>query len=155
MISREAIIERVQEIASPILDSMGLELIEVVYSGSGRRGLLRVFIDKEGGVTLEDCERVSEFLSRALDVADPIPISYTLEVSSPGLDRPLKRQHDFVRSVGKLVKIKTTEPIDHQWSIVGRLLNVGEAGVQLIVGAERILEIPFEKISAARLEVEF
>ncbi len=153
--SRETIVQRVTELARPILDSMGLELVEVVYSGGGQRGLLRVFIDKREGVTLEDCARVSEYLGHALDVEDPIPVSYTLEVSSPGLDRPLKSREDFVRSLGKLVKVKTLEPIDRNRSFVGRLSAIEETGIQMALTNGRLVLIPFDKIASARLEVEF
>lgn len=153
--SRETIVQRVTEIARPILDSMGLELVEVVYSSGGRKGLLRVFIDKKEGVTLEDCTRVSEYLGHALDVEDPIPVSYTLEVSSPGLDRPFKSREDFVRSLGKLVKVKTLEPIDRDRSFVGRLSAIEETGIQMTLTNGRRVLIPFDKIASARLEVEF
>ncbi len=153
--SREAIIQRVTEIARPILDSLGLELVEVGYSSGGRKGLLRVFIDKSEGVTLEDCEKVSQYLGHALDVEDPIPNSYTLEVSSPGLDRPLKRREDFTRSVGKLVRIKTLRPIEHDHTFIGRLTAVGESSIEIVMDNGKVLAIPFEEIAAARLEVEF
>jgi len=152
---RETIVQRVTEITRPILDSMGLELVEVVYSSGGQKGLLRVFIDKKEGVTLEDCTRVSEYLSHALDVEDPIPVSYTLEVSSPGLDRPLKRREDFVRSLGKLVKVKTLEPIDKDRSLIGRLSAIEETGIRMLLTNGRLVLIPFDKIASARLEVEF
>ena len=155
MSTREAIIERVREIAQPILDSLGLELVEVVYSSGGRKGLLRVFIDKSGGVTLEDCEKASQYLGHALDVEDTIPISYTLEVSSPGLDRPLKRREDFLRSVGKLVRVRTHEPIDRDRHFIGRLTATGESSIEMILESGKVLVIPFEEIAAARLEVEF
>ena len=152
---RDKIIQRVKEIAQPILNSLGLELVDVAYSSGGQKGLLRVYIDKGSGVTLEDCEKVSQYLGHALDVEDPIPISYTLEVSSPGLDRPLKRPEDFLRSVGKLVRIRTHEPIDQDRNFMGRLSTAGESGIELILENGKILIIPFEKIAAARLEIEF
>ena len=151
MMSREAIIQRVTEIARPILDSLGLELVEVGYSSGGRKGLLRVFIDKNDGVTLEDCEKVSQYLGHALDVEDPILVSYTLEVSSPGLDRPLKRREDFVRSVGKLVRVKTLQPIDRDHTFVGRLTAAGESSIEIVMDNGKVLAIPFEEIAAARL----
>ena len=153
--SREVIIERIREIAQPILDSLGLELVEVEFSRGHGKGMLRLFIDKQGGVTLEDCEKVSQFLGHALDVQDPIPISYTLEVSSPGLDRPLKRPEDFTRHIGKLVKIKTLQPIDHDQSFIGRLAAAGGSSIEIIMENGKGLVIPFEKIAAARLEIEF
>src|SRR3972149_7688916 len=153
--SRDAIIERIKEIAQPILDSLGLELVEVVYSQGRGKGILRVFIDKREGVTLEDCEKVSQYLGHALDVQDPIPISYTLEVSSPGLDRPLKLREDFMRHVGKLVRIKTFQPIDHDHTFIGRLAAAGEASIEIVMTNGKALVIPFEKIAAARLARKF
>jgi ribosome maturation factor RimP len=155
MISREAIIQRVIEIARPILDSLMLELVDVSYSSGGRKGLLRVFIDKSEGVTLEDCEKVSQYLGPALDVEDPIPHAYTLEVSSPGLDRPLKRREDFTRSIGKRVRVKTLKPIEYNHTLIGRLTAAGEAGIEIVMDNGKVVAIPFEEISAARLEVEF
>jgi ribosome maturation factor RimP len=155
MISRETIIQRVTEIAQPILNSLGLELVEVGYSSGGRKGLLRVFIDKSEGVTLDDCEKVSQYLGHALDVEDPIPNPYTLEVSSPGLDRPLKRREDFTRNVGKLVRIKTLKPIHYDHTFIGRLTDVGESDIQITMTNGKVLAIPFQEIAAARLEVEF
>jgi ribosome maturation factor RimP len=153
--SREAIIQRVTEIAKPILDSLGLELVEVGYFSGGRKGLLRIFIDKSEGVTLEDCERVSQYLGHALDVEDPIAISYTMEVSSPGLDRPLKRREDFVRSVGKLVRVRTLQPIDRDHTFVGRLTATGDSSIEIVMTNGKALLIPFEEIATARLEIEF
>jgi ribosome maturation factor RimP len=155
MLSREAIIQRVNEIAKPILDSMGIELVEVVYAGGGRGGLLRVFIDKPEGVSLNDCEKVSHFLGHALDVEDPISVSYTLEVSSPGLDRPLKRKEDYRRSIGKLVRVKTLQPIGGEYRFIGRLAGAGESQIEVVLPDGRAVTIPFEGISSARLEVEF
>jgi ribosome maturation factor RimP len=155
MIFREEIIQRVAEIARPILDSLGLELVEVGYSSGGQKGLLRVFIDKGEGVTLEDCEKVSQYLGHALDVEDPIPNAYTLEVSSPGLDRPLKRPEDFARSVGKLVRIKTLRPIEFDYTFIGRLTAVGESSIEIMMDNGKVLMIPYGEIAAARLEVEF
>ncbi len=152
---RETIIQRVTEIAKPILDSLGLELVEVGYSSGGRKGLLRVFIDRGEGVTLGDCEKVSQYLGHALDVEDPIPNSYTLEVSSPGLDRPLKRREDFARSVGKLVRIRTLQPIDHDHTFIGRLTAAGESSIEIMMENGKVRVVPFGEIAAARLEVEF
>ena len=96
----EALNLRVQEIAAPILESHGLELVEAVCVGQGPRTIIRVFIDKPGGVTLTDCEQAHRSLSPALDVIDPFPHAYTLEVSSPGLDRPLRCPQDYRRLIG-------------------------------------------------------
>lgn len=152
---RTAVIDNIKNVAEPILKSLGLELVDIEYAGSHRGGGLRIFIDKPEGVTLDDCEKVSRYLGQALDVEDPIPHRYTLEVSSPGLDRPLKRKEDFIRFLGKKIKLKTFLPIDNQKVFVGRLADFKEdkAFLRMEQGGER--QIPFEQIAQARLEVEF
>lgn len=152
---RVILIDKIRDVAEPILRSLGLELFDIEYSGSQRGGALRIFIDKKEGVTLDDCEKVSRYLGQALDLEDPIPHRYTFEVSSPGLDRPLKRKDDFLRFLGKRAKIKTLSPIDNQKVFVGRLIDFKEDQVSLRLdhGVER--QIPFDQIAQARLEVEF
>ncbi|WP_447974891.1 ribosome maturation factor RimP [Nitrospira sp. Kam-Ns4a] len=150
--------ERVQAIAAPIVRALNLELVAVECTGQGARTLLRVFIDKPGGVSLSDCEQVHLSLGHALDVEDPVPHAYTLEVSSPGLDRPLKRPADYRRALGKRVNLKLRQPCEGQWRLVGMLQDVGERGVILVVGRPdegRPVLLEWEAIAEARLEVEF
>ncbi|MGE5710700.1 MAG: ribosome maturation factor RimP [Nitrospira sp.] len=127
------VIDRINEAVSPILWTLGLELVDVMCVGQGPRSVVRVFIDKPGGVTLEDCERAHKALGPALDVADPFPHAYTLEVSSPGLDRPFKRIQDYQRAVGKRVSLKLREPLAGQWRLVGTLTEVADHTVTLAV----------------------
>ena len=115
---------------------------------------MRIFIDKTGGVTLEDCERFSRAVSAALDVEDPIRSPYVLEVSSPGLDRPLKRLRDFQASIGKLARIITKESIDRQNFFVGRITEVRGDIIILLMKDDSLKEIPFVQVSKARLEIE-
>jgi ribosome maturation factor RimP len=112
---------------------LGLELADVVCVGQGSRSVVRVFIDKPEGVTLDDCERAHKALGPALDVADPFPHAYTLEVSSPGLDRPFKRIQDYRRAIGKRVTLKLREPLAGQWRLVGTLTDVTDDSVTLDV----------------------
>jgi ribosome maturation factor RimP len=112
---------------------LGLELADVVCVGQGPRSVVRVFIDKPEGVTLDDCERAHKALGPALDVADPFPHAYTLEVSSPGLDRPFKRIQDYHRAVGKRVTLKLREPLAGHWRLMGTLAGVTDGGVTLEV----------------------
>lgn len=119
--------------------------------------MLRVYIDKPGGVSLSDCEQVHLSLGHALDVEDPVPHSYTLEVSSPGLDRPLKRREDYLKSLGKQVCLKLKHPYRGQWRLVGRLVDAKDLGVTLAPARPRAgeaIEIGWEAIAEARLEVE-
>ncbi len=153
-----AVVDRLQEVIAPILWSLGLDLVEVVCVGQGPRSVVRVLIDKPGGVTITDCEQAHKALGPALDVADPFPHTYTLEVSSPGLDRPFKRLQDYQRAVGKLVNIKLRQPLDGQWRVVGELAHVDERSVTLTVPAEkaepRTLKLELPMIAEARLVVK-
>lgn len=145
------VVEQVEKIATPLLDSMGLELVEVEYKKEGPNWFLRIYIDgKEKPVDLDDCTKASEKLSLALDEQDPIAGNYYLEVSSPGAERPLKKESDYKRAVGKTVHITTYEPIGGQRSFEGILEN---ATSELLVVNQ--ISIPREKIAKARLSVGF
>ncbi len=148
--------ENVRQLLDPILESMGLSLWDLEFHKQGPQWLLRIFIDREsGGVTLSDCETVSRDLSAVLDVEDIIPHAYTLEVSSPGLDRTLSKPEHFVRFTGSMVRIKTYQPIDGQKVFRGRLLGFVEGTVRVELETEKIIEIPMTGITKASLEVEF
>jgi ribosome maturation factor RimP len=145
--------QRVLKLAGQIADEQGLEVFDIELLGRGKL-LLRVFIDKKGGVTLDDCERFSKNLGAILDVEDLFPGPYTLEISSPGLNRPLKGIKDFEKNIGKLIRIVTAEKIENQSFFIGRIIKVDSDFVYLSVNKREIC-ISFEKISKARLEVEF
>jgi len=134
----QPVADRLHEIISPILWTLGLELVDVVCAGQGPRSVVRVLIDKSDGVSIADCEQAHKVLGPALDVADPFPHAYTLEVSSPGLDRPFKRSQDYKRAIGKEVTFKLRQPLEGQWRITGRLMQVDEQAVVLTVAAMRI-----------------
>jgi len=148
----ENIKKEILTLASQVADEQGIEVVDVELFGKGKL-LLRVVIDREGGVTLGDCESFSRSLEAILDVENPVPGSYTLEVSSPGLDRPLKEIKDFEKSTGKLARIITTEKIENQNFFIGRIIEVSKGLIRILVH-EREITIPFEKIAKARLEVE-
>ncbi|MCP9455252.1 MAG: ribosome maturation factor RimP [Nitrospira sp.] len=145
----QTVVERVEEVASPILWALGLELVEVVWIGQGPRSTVRIVIDKPAGVTIADCERAHRALSPALDVADVVTHAYTLEVSSPGLDRPFKRLEDYQRAMGKEVSLKLRHPLDGRWRLVGLLEEVGEREICVAVADSR--EGVAEKLSKRRL----
>jgi len=152
------VVDRISEVVSPILWALGVELVDVVCVGQGPRSIVRVYIDKPGGITVEDCGRAHLAISPALDVADPFPHAYTLEVSSPGLDRVFKRIQDYRRAVGKQVSVKLRQPIDGQWRVVGRLTEVNEQGVTVVVSdprPERTVILEFDSIAEARRVVTF
>ena len=134
----------------PAVERLGFELVELEY-GSGRaHALVRVFIDREGGVTVDDCTRVSRELSALLDVEDPIPTGYTLEVSSPGFDRVLRTQAHFGRFVGARVFVELKEPRAGRRRYTGMLLTVDDAGIALEVDREHVA-VAFNEIGKARL----
>lgn len=154
----QSVVDRVQEVILPILWALGLELVEVVCVGQGPRSVVRVLIDKPGGVTVTDCEQAHKALGPALDVADPFPHAYTLEVSSPGLDRPFKRLQDYQRAIGKEVSLKLRQPLNGQWRVIGRLVEADEQAVSLTVSigaaAPYTLRVEQEQIADARLLVK-
>jgi len=137
----------------PVICDMGFELDNIELMKMGNRFLLRVFIDKEGGVTINDCERVSRQIEAQLDVEDPIPSSYILEVSSPGLDRPLRKPEDFKRFSGKTARVITHKPIENQTFFIGEIAEAGDDSIVLLLPKDKKVTIPYENISRARLEV--
>ncbi|MBI1824364.1 MAG: ribosome maturation factor RimP [Nitrospirae bacterium] len=150
---------RIKEAILSILNSLNLELFDLEYAGNARKGVLKVTIDKAEGVKLEDCEKASRNISPLLDVYDFIDHQYTLEVSSPGLDRPLRKIEDFKRVIGKLVHVKTKEPIGLQKVFIGRLISVEENGnIHFLVEQKKKsddLIISFDNILESNLEVEW
>ncbi len=153
----QPVIDRLHEVISPILWTLGLELIDVVCVGRGPRSVVRVLVDKPGGVTITDCEQAHKALGPALDVADPFPHAYTLEVSSPGLDRPFQRTQDYQRAIGKQVNLKLRQPLEGQWRITGELKQVDEALVVLEIGtyrAPQAIQLSRESIAEAKLVVK-
>lgn len=152
------VIETVNQLVSPILDDLGLELVDIEYVKEGKDWFLRVFIDKDTGVDIEECGLVSERLSAKLDEMDPITHNYFLEVSSPGAERPLKKDSDFEKAIGKNVFIKTYEPINGEKQFEGTLNKFDGKTVTLeikIKTRKSTVDIPYEKIATARLAVIF
>jgi ribosome maturation factor RimP len=154
------IIETVEKIAEPIIEELNLELVEIEYVKEGKNWFLRLYIDKESGIDIEECAVVSERLSEKLDALDPDPIphNYFLEVSSPGAERPLKKTEDFERSVGKYVNVKLYEPIDGEKTYEGKLLSFDgeELTIEYAVKTrKKQLTIPLNKVAKARLAVTF
>jgi len=145
--------EKVLELAGQVAGEQNVEVVEVKLSGRGKGAVLKVTIDSAEGVTLDDCERFSRSLGLRLDAEDSLEGSYNLEVSSPGLDRPLTALRDFERQKGKLVRIVTKDKIDNQNFFIGRIIGVSADMIRLdINGKER--NISFDNISRARLEIE-
>ena len=139
--SRKEIYEKkAADLLTPILDEMNFELVDVEYVKEAGNWYLRGYIDKPGGITVNDCEAVSRIFSDKLDAEDFIDDSYIMEISSPGLDRPLKKEKDFARSVGKMVEIKTYKPVDRTKEFTGILTSYDDETVtirEIPSGAER------------------
>jgi ribosome maturation factor RimP len=151
-----ATIEQVRSVATRVTADRGFELVDVELKRAGGRQLLRLYVDKPGGIGLDDLQSVSEEVSAVLDAEDPIDSAYTLEVSSPGLDRPLKTEADYRRFAGHLVRLSSYEPVDGQRHWLGRIVSC-EDGV-LTIGLAKPADtarLPLAKVAHGRLEVEF
>jgi len=152
--SDQETIRKIEDILTPILLEDRLELIDIEFHPIGKRWLLRVYIDKEGGVTIADCETVNRELGRILDVEDFIEHTYTLEVSSPGLTRPLKKKEDFDKYKGKLCKIITKEQLFGKNEFEGEIVKTYEDTVE-IKGNIDVFTIPIYAIKKAHLQFSF
>jgi len=147
-------IKKIEDVLMPILLEDRLELIDIEFRPTGKRWLLRVYIDKEGGVTIADCETVNRELGRILDVEDFVEHAYTLEVSSPGLTRPLRKMEDFEKHKGKLCKIITKEQLYGKNEFEGEIIKTHEDNVE-IKGKIDVFTIPMCAIKKAHLQFHF
>lgn len=148
------IFRQVEEISESLVVSEGMELVDLEYRREGPRWMLRLFIDKEGGVTVDDCARISRELGDLLDVKDLIPQAYVLEVSSPGLNRRIRKKKDFSRFAGKKVQLLLVAPKDGRRKIVGDLIGV-EGEEVIVTGTEGRFSVALEDIAKANLIYEF
>lgn len=150
----QSIAKQVQSLVEPILEGMGYELVDVEYVSSFGRWILRLFVDKEGGVTIGDCARISEELGDLLDVKEFIRHEYTLEVSSPGLDRPLKKEKDLPRAFGKKVKVRLGAPLNGRRNFTGVLVRYEGGLLHLKVDGQDV-RLPWPDVEKANLIYEF
>src|SRR5580704_11448543 len=155
---QEAVAPRVQALAEPLARSLGLELVDIEYLREGPSWILRIFIDKPGGVNLDDCSTFSHALGPALDVDDVVGTAYSLEVSSPGLERALKKPKDFERFAGKRIKVKTFAPLPTTGAAAGpgqknfQGILIGLKGDRVEIEAEgKPVQIPLNAIAKAHL----
>ena len=158
MVNKDTVTQ-ITELAMPLLDSLGIELVELEYRKEGHGMVLRLYIDKPDGITLDDCADVSRELSEILDVEEVIHAHYNLEVSSPGLNRPLKKESDYIRYAGRLVKIKTFEVVaddagNKRKTFLGELLGLSDGVVSIKLTEGQSAAIPLDKIAKANLEFE-
>jgi ribosome maturation factor RimP len=147
--------ERILEIAERVAIDHGLELVHAEVAGPDNKPIVRIFIDKPGGVTHADCSEVSHYLGTILDVEDFIHATYTLEVSSPGLDRGLYKRSDFERFAGSTAKMKTNSPINGQRNFRGRLLSVDGDDLLFEDRTSGNIRVPLATIVKANLEIDF
>jgi ribosome maturation factor RimP len=148
----DQLIATIQGIAEPLVADLGMELVDVEYRREGHGWVLRFFIDKEGGIGVDDCAKVSREISANLEVEDLIAHAYHLEVSSPGLERPLKKKEDFVRFTDRQIRIKLRQPVGEQRVLVGTLCGLeGDAVVLKLEEEKEKVLIDLENISKARL----
>lgn len=151
---------QVQRIAEPIAKALRLDIVDVECHGKGAKTIVRVIVEKEGGVGIQDCEQFHHSLGRALDVMDPIPHAYRLEVSSPGVDRPLKQRKDYDEAVGRNVRVKVHAPVHGKGTFVGQLAEVDDRGITLQVPVRksrtsRRVVLEWEAIAQAKRDVDW
>lgn len=145
---------KITELAEQLAASMGMEVVLVEIKGEGNRSIVRAYIDKPGGITLDDCENFSRRLSVSMDVEDWIPSHYVLEVSSPGVNRPLIKEADFKRFCGKNAKVRTRSAVAGQRNFKGKILGVIEGRLELEVAPGKEVKIALTDIEKANLMAE-
>jgi ribosome maturation factor RimP len=150
----KTVIKQIEAVVLPVLGEMGFELVEVQYRREQNGLVLRLTIDKQDGINLDDCAAVSREISQLLDIEDIVDQAYNLEVSSPGLNRPLKSMVEYELFVGRLAKIKTLEPIGGESVFVGKIRKTEGESIVLEVGGKE-MTILLSQVAKARLEVEF
>lgn len=154
--STQSVVEKARRFTEPVLTSMGYELVDLKFINDGGRWVLRYYIDKPGGIGITDCEIVSREVEPVLEVEDVIPGAYALEVSSPGLDRPLFKPADYERFEGALAKVRTRQPVDGNKVFIGRITSPGEHGFDMVSeDGKRTTHIEYDQVDKANLEVEF
>ena len=149
-----SIAEQVADLVGPALEDMDFELVDVEYLSGHGKWVLRLYIDKEGGVTLDDCARVSREFGDLIDVKDIIIHKYVLEVSSPGLDRPLKKDKDLEHAIGKKIKVKTVAPVKGRRNYTGYLRNF-QKGILYMELENGPVHLPWKEVEKANLVYEF
>lgn len=138
----------------PITEEENFELVDIEYKKEGPNWYLRIYIDKPNGITIDDCQKISEELSNKLDKEDPIKENYFLEVSSPGLDRPLKKESDFTRFKGEMVEVKLYEALNGSKTIEGELLGLKNNNIKVKVDNVGSIDIPKDKVALTRLTIK-
>ncbi len=143
--------QNLTQLFEPVIQSMGYELVGIEFSGGGQHDTLRVYIDRETGVSIDDCATISHQISGILDVEEPIKQAYDLEISSPGVDRPLFNREDYVRYTGQMVKIRMAAALDGRRNFRGELQGVTQPGNLKISVDDKVYELPLSDIAKANL----
>jgi ribosome maturation factor RimP len=151
---KRAIVQKAEGILGPLLADEGFSLVDIEYKFERGGWVLRVLIDRKAGITLDDCARMSREFGQLLDVGNIIPASYRLEVSSAGLDRPLKKEADFILYTGRRVRIKTKDPVSGRRNFKGALIGCAEGTIAVKVEGSGVFSIPLSSILKANLELE-
>jgi ribosome maturation factor RimP len=151
---RQSLEIRITELAEQVAASMGMEVVLVEVKGDGNHSIVRAYIDQPGGITLDDCQRFSKRFSVSLDVEDWIPFSYNLEVSSPGVNRPLVKESDFRRYAGKEAKVRTRLPVGGQRNFKGKIIGVTEGRLEMEIAPDKQVGIALVDIEKANLIAE-
>ncbi|CAH1203294.1 Ribosome maturation factor RimP [Paenibacillus allorhizoplanae] len=154
MATQEQIKSIIEDMLKDFVEQNGFEIVDIEYVKEGSNWFLRVYADKEGGIDIDDCGRISEYLSVQLDEKDPITDAYFLEVSSPGAERPLKKTQDFYKAVNSHVFVTSYEPIDGSKEFEGLLQSYDEEVLVIEIGKKKI-SIPVAKVASARLAIVF
>lgn len=147
-----SVIKKLEDLIKLPIEEDNYELVDIQYSKRGKDWTLQIFIDKEGGVNLDDCEKMSEKLAAILDKTNLIQNSYILEVSSPGIERPLKKLKDFVRFIGKKVSVRLKTPIMNCRDFQGKISSVQEDSIEIEISQDNRITIPFSEIIFAQLK---
>lgn len=155
MSETKKIINEVSPLVEGFLHESGMEMVDLEFRFESGRWTLRIFIDKEGGVTVDDCANVNKELGYLIEAKNIIDYHYVFEVSSPGLNRPLKKEKDFIRSIGKMIKLELARPVNKRSKFTGRLTNVREGMISLLVDDGSLVELPLREIDKARVKYEF
>lgn len=148
-------IDKIKEIIEPILQEENTELVEIIYRREAGRQVLRLLVDRQGGIVLSDCVELNERISHVLDETNVITERYVLEVDSPGVDRPFKTKRDYERAKGRMVRVTLSEAILDKKEYIGRLQEILEDYIKVDAKKKGIIDIPFEKVIRARQEIEF
>lgn len=151
--AKRRVADIVEELILPFIEQTDLELVDIEFLKEGPNWFLRVYIDKSNGVTLDDCQSISQFLSKKLDETDPIEQNYYLEVSSPGLDRTLKKDKDFEKYKGRMIDVHLYQALDGEKLIQGKLMGIQDECVILQIDTDEEIKIAREKISKVKLAV--